>query len=138
MPDTTTDTVAMLKVFDPARTSLELVLRDPEDLGNIPGLVADQRIGKGDALRDRVGGQPINELALDLWEFGRSELGQDQHWVIARLMQGRKYLCFATLNSSSVGTFIHFCLCFKILLIVLLSTPYLIAISSCRAVGFSL
>jgi len=53
-------------------------------------------------------------------------------------MRGMGYLCLATLNSSSVGTFIHFCLCFKILLIVLLSTPYLIAMSSCLAVGFSL
>ena len=138
MPNTTTDTMTMFKVFDPSRASLELVLRNPEGLSNIPGLVADQRIRKGDALRNRGGGQPINELALDLWELGRSELGQDQHRVIVRLIQGREYLCFATLNSSSVGTFIHFCLCFKILLIVLLSTPYLIAMSSCRAVGFSL
>ena len=69
MPDTTTDTMTMLKVFDPARASLELVFRNPEGLGDIPGLVADQRIRKGDALRDRGGGQPINELALDLREL---------------------------------------------------------------------
>lgn len=72
MPDTAADPVAMLKVFDPARARLELVLRNPEGLGDIPGLVANQRIGKGDILRDRGGGQPINELALDFWELGRS------------------------------------------------------------------
>jgi hypothetical protein len=69
MPDTTTDTMAMFEVFDPSRASLELVLGNPEGLGDIPGLVADQRIREGDALRDRGGGQPINELALDLWEL---------------------------------------------------------------------
>lgn len=74
MPDTATDPMAVLKVFDPARASLELILRNPEGLGDIPGLVADQGIGKGDALGDRGGGQPINELALDLGELGRSVL----------------------------------------------------------------
>ena len=74
MPDTAADPVAMLKVFDPARARLELVLRDPEGLGDIPSFVANQRIGKRDVLRDRGGGQPINELTLDLWELGRSEL----------------------------------------------------------------
>lgn len=138
MPDTTTDPVTMLEVFDPARASLELILRDPEGFSDIPGLIADQRVRKGDALGYRSRGQPINELALDLREFGGSKLGGDQCWVIVGLLRGRVYLCLATLNSSSVGTFIHFCLCFKILLIVLLSTPYFIAISSCRAVGFSL
>ena len=69
MPDATTDAVTMLEVFDPAGAGLELVLRNSEDLGDVPGLIADQRIGKRDVLRDRSGGQPINELAFDLWEL---------------------------------------------------------------------
>ena len=77
MPDATTDAVTVLEVFDPARASLELVLGNSEGLGDIPSLITDQRIGKRDVLRDRSGGQPINELALDLWELGRSELGDD-------------------------------------------------------------
>jgi hypothetical protein len=139
MPDPTTDSMPMLKVLNPARASLELVLRNSEGLGDFPGFVADQGVGEGDVLRNRTRGQPIDKLALDLRELGGSELGKRQlQQGIVELIQGRKYLCLATLNSSSVGTFIHFCLCFKILLIVLLSTPYLIAMSSCRAVGFSL
>jgi hypothetical protein len=69
MPDATTDAVAMLEVFDPAGASLELVLGNPEGLCDIPGLIADQRVRKRNVLRDRGGGQPINELALDLWEL---------------------------------------------------------------------
>jgi hypothetical protein len=90
MPYTTTDAVAMLKVFDPSRAGLELVLRNPEGFGNIPGPVTDQRIGKSDILRDRGSGQPINELALDLWEFGRSELREDQRWAIVGPPRGGK------------------------------------------------
>lgn len=78
MPDATTDAMTVFEVFDPTGTSLELVLRDPEGFGDIPGLIADQRVGKRDVLRDRSRGQPINELALDIRELGRSELGDDQ------------------------------------------------------------
>ena len=42
MPDTTTDSVTMLEVFNPARASLKLVLRNSEGFGDIPGLVTDQ------------------------------------------------------------------------------------------------
>ena len=52
MPDTATDSVAMFEVFNPTRASLKLVLRNPEGLGDIPGLVADQRVGQCDILRD--------------------------------------------------------------------------------------
>ena len=72
MPDATTDPMTMLKVFDPARAGLELVLRDFEGLSDIPGSTADQGIGKVGLL---TRSQPINELALDLWELRRSELG---------------------------------------------------------------
>ena len=75
MPDATTDTVTVLEVFDPARTSLELVLRYFEGFGDIPSSTTDQRIRKVGLL---TRSQPINELALDLWELGRSELGGDQ------------------------------------------------------------
>lgn len=68
----------MLEVLDPTRTSLKLVLRDPEGLGDVPGLVADQRIRKRDILGDRSRRQPIDELALDLWELGRSKPREDQ------------------------------------------------------------
>jgi len=78
MPDATTDAVTVFEVFDPAGASLELILRDPECFGDIPGLIADQRVRKRDVLRDRSRGQPINELALDLRELGGSELGDDQ------------------------------------------------------------
>jgi len=78
MPDATTDAVTVLEVFDPTRASLELILRNSESLGDIPGLITDQRVGKRDVLRDRSRGQPINELALDLRELGRSELEYDQ------------------------------------------------------------
>jgi len=74
MPDTTTDPMTMLKVFDPARASLEFVLGNPEDFSDIPGLIADQRVGKRDILRDRSRRQPVNELALDLRELRRPEL----------------------------------------------------------------
>jgi hypothetical protein len=73
MPDTATDSMTMFEVFNPARASLELILRNPEGLSDIPGLVADQRVGERDALRDRGRGQPIDELALDLRELGRSK-----------------------------------------------------------------
>ena len=76
MPDTTTDPMAMFEVFDPARASLEFVLGNPEDLSDIPGLIADQRVGKRDVLRDRSRRQPVNELALDLRELRRSEFGR--------------------------------------------------------------
>ena len=55
MPDTTTDSVAMLEVFNPAGARLKLVLRNPECLGDIPGLIADQRVGKRNILRDCSG-----------------------------------------------------------------------------------
>jgi len=74
MPDATTDAMTVFEVFHPAGASLELVLRDPEGFGDISGLIPDQRVGKRDVLRDRSHGQPINELALDLRELGRSEL----------------------------------------------------------------
>lgn len=75
VPDATTDPMTVLEVFDPTGASLELVLRNFEGLGDIPGSTADQRIGKIGLL---TRSQPINELALDLWELGRSELGGDQ------------------------------------------------------------
>ena len=78
MPDATTDAVTVLEVFDPTGASLELILGNSESLGDIPSLITDQRVGKRDVLRDRSRGQPINELALDLRELGRSELGYDQ------------------------------------------------------------
>ena len=68
----------MLEVLDPTRTSLELVLRDPEGLGDVPGLVADQRIRKRDILGDRSRRQPFDELSLDLWELGRSKPRENQ------------------------------------------------------------
>ena len=91
--------MTMLKVFDPARASLEFILGNPEDLGDVPGLVTDQRIGEGDVLRDRCGGQPINKLTLDLWELGRSELREDQRWAIVGLTRGvSKGTCVSQLS----------------------------------------
>lgn len=78
MPDATTNPMTVLEVFDPAGAGLELVLGNPESLSDIPGFIADQRVGKGDVLGDCSRGQPINELALDLRELGRSGLGGDQ------------------------------------------------------------
>lgn len=74
MPNAAADPMTMLKVFDPTRASLELILGNPERFGDIPSFVPDQRIRKCDILRDRSDGQPINELTLDLWELGRSML----------------------------------------------------------------
>jgi len=85
MPDTATDSVAMLEVFNPARASLKLVLRDPERFCDIPGPVADQRVGKSDILRDCTRRQPIDELALDLGELGRSDFGERQRQGAVRL-----------------------------------------------------
>ena len=74
VPDTTANPMTMLEVFDPTGTGFELVFRNPEGFGDIPCFVADQGVRKRNVLRDRRGGQPINELAFNLWEFGRSEL----------------------------------------------------------------
>ena len=80
MPDTTTDPMTMFEVFNPTGARLELVLRNPKGLGDIPGLVANQRVGERDVLGDGSHRQPIDELALDLWELGRSKsrVGQRQ------------------------------------------------------------
>ena len=69
MPDTATDSVAMLEVFNPARASLKLVLRNPKGFSDVPGLVANQRVRKREIRRDRRRRQPIDELALDLGEL---------------------------------------------------------------------
>lgn len=97
-PYSTTNTVAVLEVFDPAAARLELVLGDAEASGNGAGLGTNELvgqlnpslcvIGKARVIR-RVAGlvlearQPKDELFLNFGKLARTMLG-DTHLFITR------------------------------------------------------